>query len=74
MKLEARASDWALVSWMIDQCDGFSVPEHLAFERGGLQCLSGAYSRCNMKRTTILDAIRSMPLADIFKRSLISLQ
>lgn len=34
MKLEARASDWELASWMIDQCDGFSVAEHLAFERG----------------------------------------
>lgn len=28
-----------------------------------LQCLSGAYSHCIVKRITILDAIRIMPMA-----------
>ena len=44
-----RASDWELVSWMINIFDTFSIAEHLAFKRDTmLRLLPGANSHCNI--------------------------
>ena len=44
-----RASDWELVSWMINMFDTFFVAEHLAFKRDTmLRFLPGAYSHCKI--------------------------
>ena len=49
MRLEARASDWELVSWMINIFDTFSIAGHLAFKRDTmLRFLPGANSHCNI--------------------------
>ena len=44
-----RASDWELVSWMINIFDTFFVAEHLAFKRDTmLRFLPGANSHCKI--------------------------
>ena len=55
MRLEARANDWELVSWMIDRFDAFSVAEHSAFRQDTmLRFLPSANSHCNITCTAML--------------------
>ena len=55
-----RASDWELVSWMINMFDIFSIAEHLAFKRDTmLRFLPGANSHCNITCIAMLHDLGS---------------